>query len=357
MRKLVTLQKIKDLLPIPGAEKIELALLENKAWKVVVAKGLHQKGDIIIFCEIDSLLPIRPEFEFLRPSSYTTEFGAEGFRLITIELRKQISQGLILPLDILKNFEQAKQDTDLFLGNSICIKEDAINNKDLTEILGIRLAEKEIDMSAIDLIKGAFPADISKTTIERIQNIPQAIRDYAGKVFIETEKLDGGSSTYFLKPVSDDITDLKFGVCSKTVEMILDEKNPYGKYALDNKLEEKFRSLGEVCVLQGEYLPKQGYYDLSEPTVYFFRKFNPLSYQAESYEQFKETTERLGLKTVPIINENYIMPNTVDELLKEANGMSILNPKRKREGIVLTLKENPNVWIKIISNKKLIEDK
>ena len=55
MRKLVTLQKIKDLLPIPGAEKIELALLENKAWKVVVAKGLHQKGDIIIFCEIEGL--------------------------------------------------------------------------------------------------------------------------------------------------------------------------------------------------------------------------------------------------------------------------------------------------------------
>ena len=340
MRKLATVQKIKDLLPIKGADKIELATLQNKTWKVVVAKGLHKINDTIVYCEIDSLLPVRPEFEFLRLSSYTTEYGGEGFRLRTVKLRNQVSQGLILPLNILPI-----DTVNLSIG------------QDVTEMLGIRLAEKEIDMSAIDLIKAAFPADVPKTEMERIQNVPDFVEEHAGEEFIVTEKLDGDSTTPFLKPISDDNSKLRFGICAKTVEMIVDEKNFYGRYAIENKLEEKFRSLNEICVLQGEYLPKQGYYDLPESGIYFFRKIDPLNYSACSWEELKATTEKLGLQMVPIISENYILPNTAEELLKEANGMSVLNPKRKREGIVLTLKSDPNVWIKVISDEDLLNKK
>ena len=68
-RKLATIRKIKDLQPIEGADKIEAATIDG--WKVVVAKDVgHKIGDMIVYCEIDSFLPIREEFEFLRKSCY-----------------------------------------------------------------------------------------------------------------------------------------------------------------------------------------------------------------------------------------------------------------------------------------------
>jgi RNA ligase (TIGR02306 family) len=94
MRKLASIRQINELLPIEGADKIELAIVDS--WKVVVAKGL-KAGDKVVYCEIDSFLPVKPEFEFLRKSCYKKlTDGTEGFRLRTIKLRSQISQGLVI---------------------------------------------------------------------------------------------------------------------------------------------------------------------------------------------------------------------------------------------------------------------
>jgi hypothetical protein len=68
----------------------------------------HQVGNLVIYCEIDSFLPIKEEFEFLRKSSYKKMGDQEGFRLKTIKLRGQISSGLILPLSILESFTSGK---------------------------------------------------------------------------------------------------------------------------------------------------------------------------------------------------------------------------------------------------------
>ena len=68
-RKLATIRRIDDIQPIEGADKIELATVGG--WKVVVAKDVnHKVGNLVVYCEIDSFLPIEPEFEFLRKSSY-----------------------------------------------------------------------------------------------------------------------------------------------------------------------------------------------------------------------------------------------------------------------------------------------
>jgi len=64
MRKLATIQKIIALNPIPDAEFIEVASVLG--WKVVVKKGEFQIGDLCVYCEIDSVLPDKPEFEFLK---------------------------------------------------------------------------------------------------------------------------------------------------------------------------------------------------------------------------------------------------------------------------------------------------
>jgi RNA ligase (TIGR02306 family) len=107
MRKLATIRKIDDLQPIEGADRIELAIVDG--WKVVVTKGLNI-GDKIVYCEIDSFLPIKPEFEFLRKNCYKKlTDGLEGFRLKTIRLKNISSQGLILPLSILNNYGKLEE--------------------------------------------------------------------------------------------------------------------------------------------------------------------------------------------------------------------------------------------------------
>ena len=79
MRKLATIEKIENISPIEGADFIERASI--RGWQIVIKKGDHKVGELIIYMEIDSLLPERPEFEFLRP---------RGFRIKTIKLKNQI---------------------------------------------------------------------------------------------------------------------------------------------------------------------------------------------------------------------------------------------------------------------------
>ena len=66
--KLASIQTVNAVEPIPNADAIEK--IRVLGWWVVVKKGEHKPGDKVVYCEIDSLLPERPEFEFLRASSF-----------------------------------------------------------------------------------------------------------------------------------------------------------------------------------------------------------------------------------------------------------------------------------------------
>ena len=125
MRKLASIQRIRNIQPIDGADNIELATINN--WKVVVAKDVgHKIGDMIVYCEIDSFLPIRDEFEFLRKTSYKKMGDLAGFRLKTIKLRGAVSQGLILPIYVIP-FEAPINVIQHYEGNE---------GEDVSEILG-----------------------------------------------------------------------------------------------------------------------------------------------------------------------------------------------------------------------------
>lgn len=76
MRTLASIQRIDALEPIAGADQIEKAKILG--WELVVKKNEFKVGDLCIYCEIDSVLPEKPEFEFLRPRK---------FRVKTIRLR------------------------------------------------------------------------------------------------------------------------------------------------------------------------------------------------------------------------------------------------------------------------------
>lgn len=60
-------------------------------WTVIVQKDF-KVGDEIVFAEIDSVFPEKPEFEFLR---------SKKFRIKTMKMGGVISQGIVFPLSIL----------------------------------------------------------------------------------------------------------------------------------------------------------------------------------------------------------------------------------------------------------------
>ncbi|MEL6106895.1 MAG: RNA ligase (ATP), partial [Planctomycetota bacterium] len=139
MRKLATIRRVIETRPIEGADRIELAVVDG--WKCVVKKNEYASGDPVIYCEIDSFLPIREEFEFLRKSSFKVMDGREGFRLRTVKLRGQVSQGLLLDPSLLgRTFE---------LG------------EDVTEELGIAKYEAPIPACLGGEVVGPFPNFIS----------------------------------------------------------------------------------------------------------------------------------------------------------------------------------------------------
>ena len=337
-RKLASIQVISDIRPIEGADAIEVARINN--WDVVVAKNVgHKVGDHVVYCEIDSFLPIREEFEFLRKSSFKRMGDQEGFRLKTIRLRGQVSQGLILPMSVFGDFGWT-----------------AYEGLDVTERLAIVKYEPPIPAELAGKVRGNFPGFLHKTDEERVQNLT---KDYAkwvedGLDFYVTEKLDGSSATFYLR---DDL----FGVCSRNLDLEETEGNTFWKVARELKLEEKLREFGRNLCIQGELIGEgiQGNpYKIKGHTVKFFNVFDIDTQTNYGLPMFLATMEiYLKLETVPFLTDLTMkLPKTIDEMLAYADGKSVLNPNFDREGVVVRSMDR-KISFKAISNKFLLNEK
>ncbi len=301
MRKLASIQRIKYLEPIPEADSIERAGVLG--WNLVVKKGEFQVGDLCVYCEIDSILPDRPEFEFLKPRK---------MRIRTIRLRGQISQGICFPLSILPEGTKIEEDLEV------------------TELLDITKYEPPIPACLSGVAKGNFPSFLKKTDETRVQILQDRLDANVGEPFYIAEKLDGSSVTYYVR-------DEKFGVCSRNLDLEESDENSFWKVAKELNIEEKLRSLGGNCALQGELIGEgiqSNKYQLKGQQVFFFNLFKIDEYAYLSFEEFVKTVEGLGLKTVPILDKNFELINNIEELVELSIGHSQLH-KVQREGLVL----------------------
>lgn len=337
-RKLASVRKISDIQPIPNADSIELATVDG--WKVVVAKNVgHKVGDFVVYCEVDSFLPIKPEFEFLRKSSYKKMGDQEGFKLRTIRLRNTTSQGLILPINEVIPFPDVLDYMEV--------------GKDVTELLGIVKYEAPIPAELAGKVKGPFPSFIPKTDEERVQNLTAEYEGWkqSDNTFYVTEKLDGSSATYYIK-------DGVFGVCSRNLELLETEGNTFWKVARELDLENKMREVGINFSIQGELIGPgiQGNpYKVKGQTVRFFNMFDIDLYQYHNINTLKKVIEDMGLETVPILEMNFKLPDTVEELLSYADAKSVLNSNFDREGVVIRSFDK-TISFKVISNRFLLNE-
>lgn len=319
-RKLASVQYVHDITPIEGADLIETAHVLG--WQLVVKKNEFRVGDVGVYFEIDSFLPIRPEFEFLRDSSYKkTDLMGEGFRLKTKRMRGQLSQGLLLPLSILPSGKEWK------VGD------------DVTEILGVRKFEIEERVSTSGTIKGNIPYDIPKTDELRIQSFPELLDEIMGKPYYITTKMDGMSVTMYY-------VDGEFGVCSRNWEYKDDDKSAAWKFAHENQLPEKFAKFAsenkiDRFVLQGEFCApgiQKNPLKLTKPEWYVFNKLiwdeEKLKWIPTSLGDLIETTTDLDVEMVPLEEfRGRYKYNKIDDLLARAEGK--YPSGKQKEGIVI----------------------
>jgi len=230
MRKLATVREIRSIDPILGADRIELARVDG--WQVVVRKDEFKVGDWAVYFEIDSFLPMEPEYEFLRKSSLRTlPEGREGFRLRTVKLRKTLSQGLLIPINIIEeklHFHGIPLDTDL------------------TESLNVIKWEPPIPAQLQGQQCGLRPSFVPKTDEERIQNYMDWFQSEKHTKFEISEKIDGSSMSIYS-------CDDEFGVTSRKMDLKLDQTgNSFVDVAHRSGLIELIKAADFSLVLQGE---------------------------------------------------------------------------------------------------------
>lgn len=321
MRKLATVREIKDIKSIDGADNIELALVDG--WQSIVKKGEFKTGDLCVYFEIDSFLPVRPEFEFLRKSSFKTLEGKEGFRLKTIWLRGQLSQGLIMPIEILP------------------VGENPTEGMDVTEYLNVTKYEKPIPTQLSGKIRGDFPTFVPKTDAERIQNCFDSLP--GGWSWNVSEKVDGSPCTVYN-------WEGRLGVCSRNFDLDETDDNTFWRTVRDQELHPP-----EGYAIQGELLgPKiQGnLYNLSKPKILIFSVWNIVDQRYLDYPDFELFCAEHGFETVPQLGSINLL-STVEENLLLAEGKSMLNDT-EREGLVWRF---GRLIFKTISNKWLLNEK
>jgi hypothetical protein len=364
MRKLASIQKIVSIVPIVGADLIEKATVLG--WELVIAKKDNFKvGDLCVYCEIDSILPEKPEFEFLRERK---------FRIKTIKLKGQVSQGIAFPLSILPK------------GN---YKED----QDVTELIGVKKYDPQaeferteqlrlagIDKNRMDKFlkryawyrrlifkptKTPFPSFIKKTDEDRIQLFPNCCEDWKGVKFVATEKLDGQSGTYFVIPNPKKGLFRKkwlFGVCSRNFQLLKPNNSSYWTIAKDLNLEKLMIGHSEQynkgLIVQGEIIGSKVQGNKYGRSGYEFYVFNVFEYFKGERISFDQTTqiyfcERYKLNHVPVLAYDYFLPASIPEAVETARLTSVLT-NIPREGLVIrNYKEN--ISFKIVNPDFLLK--
>ena len=359
MRKLASIEVIDKLEPIPNADKILKATI--KGWECVVAKIDNFKvGDKVIYIEVDSVLPAKPEFDFMKERKY---------RVRTIKLRKQISQGLVLPMSYLKKDYPLGTDVTNELGITKYDPQAEVEAKLMVKpkakkgILGwilnflMRFEWFRKFYLKHNITNGAFPTDIvKKTDEERIQNMTIAFEDWKKRKvpFYATEKIDGCSMTAFLR-------DNMFGVCSRNVWLRKEDNSHYWEVARRFHIEETLNALkkefgAKKVVIQGEIIGNNIQGNKYKISGFDFYVFNLIIDGVKlDQEQMMFVCKQYNLKTVPLIYKGYVLPETIAEVVSVATGKSKLLDTQEREGLVFRCYPE-NISFKVISPTFLLRE-
>jgi RNA ligase (TIGR02306 family) len=353
MRKLASIQKILEIKEHTNADALEI--VKVLGWQCVSKKGEFKAGDLCVYFEIDSKIPMKHEWaRFLQ----NKDKPSSPARLKTIKLRGEQSQGLCMPLSIIQQTLDDGDHSELAEANRDIPYEVG---DDVTELLEIKKYEPVIPACLGGEVIGARPSYTIKTDEDRVQAFPKIIEEFQGRMVYITQKIDGSSGTF-------SYLDGDYQVSGRNWSYSEDTKNTFwklsDKYQIKSKLEYVHSRSGNSYGIQGEAAgPKiqDNLLGLTDHELFVFNVMNLQSHRFLGFYEFREFCERLELQTVPILYIGIFKWKTLEELLELADSFNYPNG-HINEGIVIRPVEEfrsevlcGRASFKVISNKFLIK--
>ena len=361
-RALAHIEEIAWIKPIDGADNIEL--IGVLGWGLIAKIDEFKVGDKAAFVEIDSKCPADDErFAFLEKKHYKV-------KTMKLGKFKCFSQGLALPLTLFPELSDRKLGDDVTkeLRITYSSEEDrkrksnkvdpnakykamAARHKEFFSKPIIRkIMRYDIGRKLLFLFFGKkkdnpkqFPSWIVKTDENRIENCPFYLE--SNEEWVQTEKIDGTSCTYAVDRMKRGKNKFEFVVCSRNVRQADRDQECYhdsniywelaDKYNIEKVLTDyAIANNYDRVVLQGEGTGSvQGNpYKLKENRLFVFNLV--VEGIRKGTQEMAKFCDDNNLEHVPIINEHYKTPDTMEEIKLQADGFSIINPKVKREGFV-----------------------
>lgn len=398
-RELAYVVKVDDIKPIEGKDRVECAVVGG--WNVMVPKNAFTPGDLGVYFEIDSKLDTsKPEFAFTE--KYHGKIKTQKFALKDSDGNKIgvfFSQGLLMPFAEL-GLDNLSKGTFLTekLGVTYADPDDnkRKSNKQNKDAKYQRMMNRNPKLAKSkfgkwcmkhtwskkilflffgrtkDVDKG-FPVGkfegVSKTDQERVENMTWVLQDKTP--YVVTQKCDGSSGTYILEKKGKN--KFEFYVCSRNVRMMNENQESYygthnyywevaKKYDIESKMKRWLNedsNLQFVC-WQGEICApgiQKNPHDLSETHFYCFHWTDNVNGRMDIRDAAKNWKD-LNMEVVPIVDENYILPNDFEEFKKSADGFydAICCEGKKnclREGYVYYKTTDPKFSFKNVSREYL----
>jgi len=333
MRSLVTIQKVREITPIPDSDFLELAHVMG--WQCVVKKGEFKATDMGVYYEVDSFLPLDERYEFLRASSYRDNVdNGQGFRIRTMKMRGQLSQGLFLPLEKFPELAGLSEGADV------------------TEKLNVKKWYIPETANAGGTIIGERPYGIPASDEIRIQSALELLEDLKGKPYYITTKMDGTSGiVYYI--------DGKIGCCSRNKEIKDEESSLYWTPVYKYGLKEKLAKLGKNIVFTGEICGpgiQKNKLRLTGTDWYVFDVKDQDAGKYFPYDEAVKLCAELGLSTVPLEERGEQFDYSLELLLEKARGK--YPSGLDKEGIVVRSAQSPKaISFKVLNNDALLKEK
>lgn len=322
---LATIQKIKNVRKHPNADSLDL--VQVLGWQVVTKRDEYKENDLCVYIAIDTIVPDKPEFEFLRN---------KNFRIKPIRLRKEESAGICFPLSILPGYQCLTAD-----GNG-CFRSWIDSNgenkvifeigDDISDLIGVKHYEKPVPAELVGQVVGGLPGFLIMTDELNLRSYPEAVPELYGRPYYITRKQDGSSGTYFIR-------NGEFGVCSRRIQLKESETNGFWrmarKYNIEVALKKTFPNMdvavqGE-CVGPGVQGNRIG---LKELEFHVFSLFDIVKRHYLEFGFVEAFCKGNNIPMVPLITAGNVFPHTLEELITMANGEKYPNGN-PAEGIVI----------------------
>lgn len=413
-RELCYVVKIDDIKPIEGRDRVECAVVGG--WTIMVRKNQFKPGDLGIYFEIDSQVPAKEPFLFLEGKHYKIktqkyktpngQFWSQGLlmgfddfvdedgRVPTwlAALNVAIASGVDITETeqrfLTKDLEviyAVAEDNSRKANSEDKYKKMAQRNGKLFSHQPFRWLMRRTWGKKLLFVffgkkkdkKNSWPAWVVKTDEERVQNMPWILQDKSE--WIATEKIDGTSTTFTMKRGKKHLFGRdknEFYICSRNVVFDKPDKacfydtNVYVEMAEKYHIEEVLTQILnnrpdlEWVTIQGETygagIQKRDYgleaISKSIPgAAHDFMAFNFITSASGRWNSCdaEKLLRGFGIPWVPIVDEHFILPDTVEELLNIATGDSVVDGGM-REGLVFRSKDGSKSF-KAVSNEFLMK--